>query len=164
MQVIPPEFVHHYQQLVRECSTYRSEAASPIELSHRVETMLVIVEEGMQLLSEISFITEYNLLYRMRRDLSQHLRLLTYGVNDCTVPPVALYPCMQAYTGSRGRPKLRKPRRQKKRFCSAERDFRGETTNRRVKFSFAAELSRTSAAKRATSAAWDINIITTRHI
>ena len=106
MQVIPPEFVHHYQQLVRECSTYRSEAASPIELSHRVETMLVIVEEGMQLLSESSFITEYNLLYRMRRDLSQHLRLLTYGVNDCTVPPVALYPCMQAYTGSRGRPKL----------------------------------------------------------
>ncbi len=68
--------------------------------------MLVIVEEGMQLLSGSSFITEYTLLHRMHRDVSQHLRLLLYGVNDSTVPPVALYPCMQEYTGSRGRPKL----------------------------------------------------------
>ena len=68
--------------------------------------MLAIVEEGMQLLSGSSFVTEYSLLYWMRRDLSQHLRLLLYGVNDCTVPPVSLYPCMQEYTGSRGRPKV----------------------------------------------------------
>ena len=104
IQVIPPECMHRYQQLVQECSTYQSiEALAPIELSHRVETMLVIVEEGMQVLSGSSFITEYTLLHRMRRDLSQHLRLLLYGVNDCTVPPVALYPCMRDYTGSRGR-------------------------------------------------------------
>ena len=60
----------------------------------------------MQVLSGSSFITEYTLLHRMHRDLSQHLCLLLYGVNDCTVPPVALYPCMQDYSGARGRPKL----------------------------------------------------------
>ena len=42
----------------------------------------------------------------MHQDLSQHLRLLLYSVNDCTVPPVAVYPCMQDYSGARGRPKL----------------------------------------------------------
>ena len=109
MQVIPAEFMQRYQQLVRECSTYQSVEADHLantELSYRVETMLAIVEEGMQLLSESSFITEYSLLHRMRRDLSQHLRLLLYGVNDCTIPPVALYPCIQEYSGSRGRPKM----------------------------------------------------------
>ena len=44
--------MHRYQQLVRESSGYQSiEAVAPIELSHQVETMLVIVEEGMQVLS-----------------------------------------------------------------------------------------------------------------
>ena len=98
--------MHQYQQLIRECSNYQSvEPLAHIELSHRVETVLAIVEEGMRLLSGSSFVTEYSLLYQMRGDLSQHLRLLLYGVNDCTVPPVSLYPCMQEYTGSRGRPK-----------------------------------------------------------
>ena len=68
--------------------------------------MLVIVEEGMQVLSGSSFITECTLLHQMYQDLSQHLCLLLYGVNYCTVLPVELYPCMQDYFGSRGRPKL----------------------------------------------------------
>ena len=42
----------------------------------------------------------------MRRDVTQHLRLLLYGVNDATIPPVALYPCVQIYTGLRGRPRV----------------------------------------------------------
>lgn len=67
--------------------------------------MLTIIE-GMQLLSEGAYVTEYTLLCCMRRDLMQHLRLLLYGVNDCTVPPVALYPYVHIYTGLRGRPRV----------------------------------------------------------
>ena len=104
-QLIPQDFLHEYQQLVSECSSYRSVGAfAPIDLTHRLETVLVIVEEGMQLLLGSFYVTEYSLLTRMRRDLMQHLRLLLYGVNDCTIPPVAL--CLQEYTGLRGRPKI----------------------------------------------------------
>ena len=75
-------------------------------MTERLENMLIIIEEGMQLLSESAYVTEYSLLCRMRRDLTQHLRLLLYGVNDCTVPPVALHPYIQVYTGLRGRPRV----------------------------------------------------------
>ena len=104
-QLIPQDFLHEYQQLVSECSSYRSVGAfAPIDLTHRLETVLVIVEEGMQLLLGSFDATEYSLLSRMRRDLMQHLCLLLYGMNDCTIPPVAL--CLQEYTGLRGRPKI----------------------------------------------------------
>ena len=87
---LPQEFILSYRQLVSECGNYQSVAeAAPVQLT---ENMLIIIEEGMQLFSESAYVTEYSLLCCMRRDLTQHLRLLLYGVNDCTIPPVALHP------------------------------------------------------------------------
>ena len=86
------------QQLVSECTSYRSIGAfAPVDLTHRLETVLVVVEEGLQLLLGSFYVTEYSLLSRMHRDVMQHLCSLLYGVNDCTVPPVALYPCLKEY-------------------------------------------------------------------
>ena len=62
----------------------------------------------MQLLSPLNFVnaTEYSILLGMRASLSQCLRVLMYGFNDCTVPPVAILPHIQQYSGLVRRPKI----------------------------------------------------------
>lgn len=93
--------------MIYECSSAEHDD-SPIliTLVDRIERMLITVEEGVQVLSEGDYITEHNLLCRMRSNLGKHLRLILYGVNDCTVPPVGIYDTVKEYTGLRGRPKI----------------------------------------------------------
>ena len=68
--------------------------------------MLFTIEEGVQLLSPCVNATEYSILLGMGASLSQCLRVLMYGFNDCTVPPVATLPHIQQYSGLVGRPKI----------------------------------------------------------
>ena len=49
---------------------------------------------------------EHSVLHGMRRELSQHIRLIIHGVNDSTAPPIAIYPIHMQLSGSRGRPKI----------------------------------------------------------
>lgn len=42
----------------------------------------------------------------MHQILSRNLRILVYGVNECTVPLLALYPSYQIRSGGRGRPRV----------------------------------------------------------
>ena len=69
--------------------------------------MILIVEEGFQLLSGVSiYTTERSMLLQLRSQLSHQLRLLQYGINDCTVPPVSILSYSLHYSGSVGRPKI----------------------------------------------------------
>lgn len=104
----PQQIIREYQELASECGSHQIvEEVAPERVTQGLETMLTIIEEGMHLLSESSYVTEYSLLCRMHRGITQHLRLLSvYGVNDQTIPSVALYPCLQVYIGLRGRPKV----------------------------------------------------------
>ena len=69
--------------------------------------MLSVVEEGIQpLLSTSVYVTEHSLLLGMHTDLSLHMRLLLYGFNDCTVPPIAISSYSLLYSGSAGQPRI----------------------------------------------------------
>lgn len=76
------------------------------ELISRVDAMLSVMEEGIQLLSVSAYVAEHSLLLGMRRDLSRHLLILLYGFNDCTVPPIAISNYSLQYSGVAGRPKI----------------------------------------------------------
>ena len=60
-------------------------------LVNLLETALsTLVEEGIQLLVSSSYVSEHSLLSRIHSSLTQYLHLLVYGVNDCTIPPIAI--------------------------------------------------------------------------
>ena len=96
--------------MISECRLFERNSASddttPTTLIDRLEGMLSIVEEGMQLLEGTTYITEQSILRGMRRELSQHIRLILHCVNDSTAPPIAIYPIHTQLSGSRGRPKI----------------------------------------------------------
>ena len=106
-QVIPSSFVREFQLLMTECGRHTlNDRHSPCLIS-RLEATISTVEEGIQLLSSSAVHeTEHSVLSGMRTDLSRHLRLLLYGFNDCTVPPVALASCRLLYSGFSGRPRI----------------------------------------------------------
>lgn len=101
-----------FRELISECRLFRRHAPSESEdavvatLMNRLEAMLMIVEEGLQYLDDSSYVTEYCMLRGMRRELTQHIRLILHGVNDCTVPPIALFPVSTQSSRSRGRPRV----------------------------------------------------------
>ena len=64
---------------------------------------MIVVEECAQLLESTVYHTELSLLHTMRYNLSQSLRLIVYGVDEHTVPPIALYTIC---SGLRGRPRI----------------------------------------------------------
>ena len=66
----------------------------------------MVVEECAQLLESSDYHTERSLLHSMHRSLSQSLRMIIYGVDEHTVPPVALYPYSTVRSGGRGRPRI----------------------------------------------------------
>ena len=74
----------------------------------RLESLINTLEQCIQLLSlSNSFTLECSLLERFRKELLKQLRQLMYGVNDCTVPPVAMSGyCLQINSHSRGRPRF----------------------------------------------------------
>lgn len=76
------------------------------ELVDQLDVMLSIVEEGTQLLSSSVYVTEHSMVLRMHRSLARLLRLLLYGHNDTTVPPIAITPYSLYFTESVGRPKI----------------------------------------------------------
>ena len=106
-QVIPSSFVREFQLLMTECGRHTlNDGHSPCLIS-RLEATISTVEEGIQLLSSSAVHeTEHSVLSGMRTDLARHLRLLLYGFNDCTVPPVALASCRLLYSGFSGRPRI----------------------------------------------------------
>lgn len=76
-------------------------------LLNQIEAALVTIEEGIQLLLPLPvYSTDHSILVRFRTILSRSLRLLQYGFNDCTVPPVSILLCSSEYFGSVGRPRL----------------------------------------------------------
>ena len=83
-----------------------SDDGTATALIDRLEGMLTIVEEGLQLLQDSTYITEHSILRGMRRELSQHIRLILHGVNDSTAPPIAIYPIHLQLSGRRGRPRI----------------------------------------------------------
>ena len=100
-----------YQSLLADCVRHIaqrhdvSSAASEVLVS-RLETLLGIVEEGIQLLSTSCYVTEHSMVVRMRGNLSKYLRLVIYGYNDTTIPPVAIASYSLLYSGSAGRPMI----------------------------------------------------------
>ena len=59
-------------------------------LVQHLDFALTVVEEGIHLLSTSVYNSELAVLFQLRSELSQYLRLLLYGRNDCTVPPVVI--------------------------------------------------------------------------
>ena len=99
-----------YQALNNDCDRHQRNDVGISDSSgliSQADTMLSIVEEGLQLLRMSVHETEYSLLLGMRRDLSRHLRLLLYGFNDCTVPPIAISTYSLQYSDAAGRPRIR---------------------------------------------------------
>ena len=95
--------------LINDCERHQLNNAGASDSSGlitRVDTMLSVVEEGIQLLCMSVHETEHSLLLGIRRDLSRHLRLLLYGFNDCTVPPIAISTYSLQYSGAAGRPRI----------------------------------------------------------
>ena len=83
-----------------------SDDTTAATLIDRLEGTLSIVEEGVQLLQGTTYVAEHSVLRGMRRELSQHIRLIIHGVNDSTAPPIAIYPIHMQLSGSCGRPKI----------------------------------------------------------
>lgn len=94
------------QRLTSDCEGHQFDHTEPSGLTDRLDTMLSSVEEGIQLLSTSVYVAEYSLLQGIRTNLSRHLRLLLYGFNDCTVPPIAITSYSLQYSGAAGRPRI----------------------------------------------------------
>ncbi len=76
-------------------------------LINQLEAMLVILEEGIQLLSSSTYGTEFSTLEEMWKNLVHYLRLMIYGFNDTTIPPVNVLPYSLHHSGrSVGRPTI----------------------------------------------------------
>ena len=76
-------------------------------LLNQVEAALLIIEEGIQLLLPLSvYSADHSVLVKFRTNLSRCLRLLQYGFNDCTVPPVSILSRSLERFGCVGRPRL----------------------------------------------------------
>ncbi len=71
-------------------------------LINQLEAMLVILEEGIQLLSSSTYGTEFSILEEMWKNLVHYLRLMIYGFNDTTIPPVSVLPYSLPHSGSIG--------------------------------------------------------------
>ena len=97
--------MREFQLLINDCERHRFDHTHCSLLINRIDTMLSVVE-GIQLLSSSVYITEHSLLLGIRTDLSRHLRLLLYGFNDCTVPPIAICSYSLLYSGVAGRPRI----------------------------------------------------------
>ncbi len=72
-----------YQSLITDCERHlaqNGEASSAEALVYRLEAMLGVVEEGVQLLStsDSTFNTELSLVKQMRSNLKRYLRLVIY--------------------------------------------------------------------------------------
>ena len=107
-EVVPQSFRLVVQQLINDCERHIDSSDVRVScqvLLNQLETTLNIVEEGMHLLSQTPiFSTEYVLLSTFRTSLTRCIRMLQYGHNDCTIPPVFIQPFTLHYTGSQGRP------------------------------------------------------------
>ena len=76
-------------------------------LLNQVEAALLTIEDGIQLLLPLSvYSTDHSMLVRFRTSLARCLRLLQYGFNDCTVPPVSILSRSLECFGYVGRPRL----------------------------------------------------------
>ncbi len=73
---------------------------------NQLEAMLVILEEGIQLLSSSTYGTEFSILEDMWKNLVHYLHLMIYGFNDTTIPPVNVLPYSLHHSGSVGRPTI----------------------------------------------------------
>jgi len=98
--------MREFQRLISDCERHQFDHTEPSGLIDRLDTMLSLVEEGIQLLSTSVYVAEYSLLLGIRTNLSRHLRLLLYGFNDCTVPPIAITSYSLQYSGAAGRPRI----------------------------------------------------------
>ena len=107
-QVIPQQFTQLFRDLISECRLFERNSSDDITATTLIDRlgMLTIVEEGLQLLQDGTYITEHSILRGMLRELSQHICLILHGVNDSTAPPIAIYPIHVQLSESRGRPRI----------------------------------------------------------
>ena len=98
------------QQLINDCERHlysSNECASCQVLLSHLESTLNNVEEGMHLLLPTPlFSTDYALLSTFHTSISCCIRMLQYGRNDCTTPPIFIPSFTLYYSGSRGRPMI----------------------------------------------------------
>ena len=108
--MIPQPFVQAVQQLITDCGNHIARPSAQMQdsqyLLSQLEVTLLILEEGMQLLSSSVFESEYMLLSRFCSSIMQCIRTMQYGFNDCTVPAIVLSSYNLHYTGLPGRPKI----------------------------------------------------------
>ena len=107
-EIILHSFRSTVQQLVSDSDRQASSTASSGIVSgllNRVESTLSIVEECFNLLSASPFfLAVCTLLSTFQSSLARFVRILQYGQNDCTVPPVFVPSYTLSYSGYRGRP------------------------------------------------------------
>ena len=96
------------QQLITEAERCHFSNNYSTNLLNQVEVALLTIEDGIQLLLPLSdYSADYRTLVRFRASLSRSLRLLQYGFNDCTVPPVSILSRSSEQSGVvAGRPRL----------------------------------------------------------
>ena len=59
-----------------------------------LESVIAILEEGIQVFEETAYVGEVQLLSSMKREALRYIRELSCGHNDCTIPPVGIAPYM----------------------------------------------------------------------
>lgn len=103
---VPHEFIQNVQELFSNCQRNSQVQDGNLKdhLIGRLEAVLAVLEEGIQLISMTSYETEKRLLMSMRQEAARLLREIVYDHNDCTIPAVAVVPFKLLHTG--GRPKM----------------------------------------------------------
>ena len=74
---------------------------TPDDAAALAERIIMVVEECTQLLESSNYHIELSLLHSMHQSPSQSLRMIVYGVDEHTVPPVALCPYNTVRSGGR---------------------------------------------------------------
>ncbi len=91
-------------------STYESDnqnEESTDAITGQLESALVIVEEGIQMLQDSQYCGELQVLNSMRQTVIRYMRQIIYGHNDCTIPAVGIQPFrIYLHSGNVGRPRL----------------------------------------------------------
>ncbi len=76
-------------------------------ITGQLESALVIVEEGIQMLQDSQYSGDVQVLSSMRQNVIRYMRQLIYGYNDCTIPAIGIQPFrIYLHSGNVGRPRL----------------------------------------------------------
>ena len=76
-------------------------------ITGQLESALVILEEGIQMLQESRHSGDVQVLSSMHQNVVRYMRQLIYGYDNCTIPAVGIQPYqINLHSGNVGRPRL----------------------------------------------------------